>query len=125
METKKKTVEEIYDALACFVGTFAYHIHQTGDLKLLLTDGCDFIKREAEAFWLFDSILAHQIDNTVRGLYHQVWRLKKQPEDGWQLTCEDGNGNLFVEQKIQFSDFPLQEITIWVIDGIALLPSEY
>ena len=125
METKKKNAEEILEVLPCFVGTFGYHSHKTGDLKLLLTDGCDFIRREAESYWLFDSILAHQMDKTIRSLYHQVWRLKKQSDETWLLTCEDGNTNLIVEQKIQFSDFPLPEITIWIIDGIALLLSEY
>jgi hypothetical protein len=125
METKKKTADELHDALECFVGTFAYHTHKIGDLKLLLTDGCDYIRREAESYWLFDSILAYQMDKTVRGLYHQVWRLMKQSDDTWQLTSEDGNNNLIVAQKIQFSDFPLPEITIWIIDGVAMLPSEY
>ena len=125
METKKKTLEELQETLACFIGTFAYHTHKIGDLKLLLTDGCDYIRREAESYWLFDSILAHQMDKTVRELYHQVWRLKKQPDETWQLICEDGNNNFIVTQKIQFSDFSLPEITIWIIDGVAMLPGEY
>ena len=125
METKKKTVEELHEALACFVGTFAYHTHKTGELKLLLTDGCDYIRREAESFWLFDSIVTYQLDMTVRGLYHQVWKLTKQSDETWLLTCKDGNNNICVVQRIQFSDFPLADITIWIIDGIALLPSEY
>jgi len=40
MDTKKKTAQELNEALECFTGTFAYHTHRTGDLKLLLTDGC-------------------------------------------------------------------------------------
>ena len=125
METKKKTVAELLEALEYFTGTFGYHTHQNGKHKLLITDGCDYIRREAESNWLFDCILSHQIFKAVKELYHQVWRLKKQSDDTWMLTCEDGNNNLISAQEIQFSDFPLPEITIWVVDGVALLPSEY
>ncbi len=71
METKKKTVEEIHEALECFTGIFEYHAHRTGDLKLLLTDGCDYIRREAEAYWLFYSILVHQMDKIDQQEVHQ------------------------------------------------------
>jgi len=125
METKKKTAEEIQDVLDCFVGTFGYHTHQLGNQKLLLTDGCDYVRREAQAFWLFDLILSHQMSKSIQEIHHQVWKLKKQPDETWLMNCEDGNKNLILSQKIEFSDFPLPEISIWVLDGVALLPSEY
>ena len=125
METRKKTAAELLEILECFTGTFAYHTHRIGNFKLLLTDGCDYIRQEAEAFWLFDCILSQQTRKTISELYHQVWRLKKQNDDSWHLTCEDGNNNLIAVQEIEYSDFPLSEMTIWVIDGVAMLPSEY
>jgi hypothetical protein len=44
----------------------------------------------------------------------------------WRLTCREDTGNKpLISQSIEFSDFPLEYIKIWVIDKVALLPSEY
>jgi hypothetical protein len=44
----------------------------------------------------------------------------------WQLTCREDTGKKsLIIQSIEFSDFPLDYIKIWVIDKVALLPSEY
>ena len=125
MELKRKSASELQNALIGFIGTFAYHSHRIGNLKINLTDGCDYLRHEAEAFWLFDAILSHQTSAKVRNEPFQVWRLKKQSDETWLLTCEDGNKNIVTEQRIEFSDFPLDEITIWLVDGIAMLPTEY
>lgn len=125
METKKKTANEIQQELEYFTGTFGYHKHAIGNVELLLTNGCDYIRREAGAFWLFDAILSYQTHEEVKGLYHQVWRLVRLPDESWKLICEDGNNNPVVQQDIEYSDFPLPGFRIWVIDGVALLPTEY
>ncbi len=41
------------------------------------------------------------------------------------LTCEDGNGNKVFEKALEFTDFPLPEITLWFADNTIFLPSEY
>jgi hypothetical protein len=44
------------------------------------------------------------------------------------LTCDDGNGNISVAEKIEYTDFPLQQIAIWIVieDEIFMyLPSEH
>jgi len=44
----------------------------------------------------------------------------------WLLTCREDTGKRpLISQAIKFSDFPLDYIKIWLIDKIALLPSEY
>lgn len=125
MELKKKSASELQKALIGFIGTFTYHSHRIGNLKINLTDGCDYLRQEAKAFWLFDALLSHQTQAKVKNEPFQVWRLKKQSDDTWLLSCEDGNKNLITEQRIEFSDFPLEEITIWLVDSIAMLPTEY
>ena len=77
-----------------------------------LTDGCDYVRKEARAYWLFDAILSHQLTSIVNKQPFQVWRLKKQKDDTWLLHCEDGNKNILATQHIEFSDFPIPEITI-------------
>jgi hypothetical protein len=40
------------------------------------------------------------------------------------LSCEDGNGNTVLSKNIEFTDFPLPEITLYFTNNVILLPSE-
>jgi hypothetical protein len=54
-------------------------------------------------------------------------------QDGWTLTLDDGNDNILVTQEIEYSDFPLDAITLFVAPQespagrlwVIMLPSEY
>lgn len=118
----------IKNDLAEFRGTTTYHKHLLpGNTPLLITDGCNFIREQCKAFWLFDAILSYQCHSSVKSLSFQIWRLVQMKGDmSWELMCyEDIHLEPIITQKIEYSDFPLEEIKIWVIDGVALLPSEY
>jgi hypothetical protein len=115
-------------ALRDFQGSESYHKHLfPGKSPILLTDGCDFIRDKCNAHWLFDAILSYQCEKILKDVNFQVWELRQLRKDlSWALTCrEDSDKKPLIIQFIQFSDFPLEEIKIWVIDKVALLPSEY
>ena len=38
---------------------------------------------------------------------------------------DDGNGNVVFSKHIEFTDFPLPEIELWVEGNVILLPSEH
>ena len=38
---------------------------------------------------------------------------------------EDSDQPVLVRQEIEYSDFPLDKIELWLIDGVLLLKSEY
>jgi hypothetical protein len=117
---------EIKQTLEGFTGTTQYYMHYFPQgLKILLTDGCDYIREKCEAYWLFDAILSFQLKSQIREEPFQVWKLQKQPDNSWELLCEDGNKKVIAVQAIEYSDFPLDEIIIWLVDGVAMLPSEY
>jgi hypothetical protein len=123
METKTITKE-----LSQFHGTAEYHKHLfPGKSPLLLTDGCKYVRDACNAYWLFDAILNYQCDKVLKGVNFQIWELKHLKIDlSWVLTCrEDSNKKTIIRQAIEFSDFPLDYIRIWLIDKIALLPSEF
>lgn len=120
------TATEITQALECFTGTTKYHAHQLPfDLKLHLTDGCDYIRKECMAYWLFDAILSYQMEETIKTLPFQKWILEQQLDDTWELRGEDGNDQVMVVQGILYSDFPLPSITFFLVDGVVMLPTEY
>ena len=99
------------------------------DIKFLLTDGCNWIREAADARWLFDDILFNQLRPEIKGLPFQVWVLWKDEDNEdrlWVLRCEDGNDNtVLVQMLMEAIDFPIDEIRIWVVGGVAMLPSEY
>jgi len=118
----------IREELKMFHGTTEYHKHLfPGKSPILITDGCKYIRDECKAYWLFDAILSYQCDKILRDIKFQVWELKRLKVDlSWQLTCrEDTEKKPLISQSIEFSDFPLDYIKIWLIDKVALLPSEY
>jgi hypothetical protein len=111
-----------------FHGTSEYHKHLfPGKSPIILTDGCKYVRDVCKAYWLFDAILNYQCDKILDGVNFQVWELKQLRKDlTWLLTCREDTGRkTLISQSIEFSDFPLDYIKIWVIDKVALLPSEY
>lgn len=48
-----------------------------------------------------------------------------RPDRTATLVCEDGNDNAVYTQLIEFTDFPLDEITLWFANDVIYLPSEH
>jgi hypothetical protein len=40
-------------------------------------------------------------------------------------VLRDGNGNVVFRKALDYTDFPLEEITLYFTDRVILLPSEY
>jgi len=119
---------EIHWALREFTGTEGYHAHLfPGKSPIKLTDGCAFVREQCKAYWLFDAILSYQCDPRLRNVKFQIWILQRLKKDlSWELTCKEDTGKKpIITQIIEFSDFPLDSIRIWLIDNVCLLPSEY
>ena len=111
-----------------FHGTEEYHKHLfPGKSPILITDGCKYIRDTCNAYWLFDALLSYQTNKVLRDINFQVWEFRRLKKDlSWVLTCrQDSDKKPIITQLIEFSDFPLDCIKIWVIDKVALLPSEY
>lgn len=89
------------------------------------TEGVDFVATQLEAHWLLDFIFIHQVSGTLSDESFQVWNLKLTEEGGAVLEAEDGNNNLVFSKTIPFTDFPLSEFTLWLVDKTLMLPSEY
>ncbi len=122
-----KTID-VKTELEQFIGTSAYHKHLfPGKSPIALTDGCRYVRDELQANWLFDTILIYQDDPKLKKVNFQIWELQQLKKDlTWLLTCkEDTNKKPLIRQAIEFSDFPIDYIRIWVIGSVALLPSEY
>ena len=111
--------------LSNFRGSENFYEHNLLNISCIMTEGIKYLADEANAYWLLDAILSHQTNTLVRKEEFQVWSLKKDIGEKWILSCEDGNKHEIVIQRIPYSDFPIDEITIWFTNGTLLLPSEY
>jgi len=119
--------------LAQFIGTEAYHRYIFG---LVLTDGAAFLVRNG-AGWLVDVIASARVDPKVRNEPFEAWRLKVDLKTGTGVvTCTDGGKDGRAEctlyrQEIESTDFPLDDIALYVIHDealrakVVLLSSEY
>ena len=111
-----------------FTGTEAYTRWSALFRNFVLTDGALYLAENAGAFWLMDAIASHLGSYKNEGFV--VAHLCMIGSTGkWSLLLEDGNDNTLAEQIIEYSDFPLDEITLYVISQddlrVILLPSEY
>ena len=120
-----KSAEQIKSSLAHFYGTEAYH-RFTALSKLVLTDGAKYIAEECQAYWLMDVIASYQKkcmrDEMLKDF--QVWTLKVNDREG-VVTCERDTDDIAIKQKIPYTDFPLDEIKLYCINGVIMLTSEY
>ena len=103
-----------------FIGTENYYKHWLG---IQYTDGVKYVAEEANAYWLIDAIASYQ--SKLKHEPFQTWTLKGNHDKSWTLSATDGNENLLVKQEIEFSDFPLNKIDLYLSDKILMLTSEY
>ena len=113
--------QEIESNLAQFTGTEHYYKHFLGGL--LLTDGAKFIA-ELGAYWLMDIIGSIQNHPKIRNEEFLTIKLVVK-NDKAVFTAEDGDLNVLYSQKISYTDFPLDEIKLFVSNKVVMLPSEY
>jgi hypothetical protein len=110
--------------LAQFTGTEYWYKHPLFP-GYTYTDGVRYVAREAGAYWLIEAILSHQLSPQVNREPFQTWTLTRIETSKAVLVCEDGNGNQVTRQDINYTDFPLPKITMYLTDRVLLLPSEY
>ena len=108
-----------------FTGTEQWYRHGI-NRKVLFTDGAKYVADTAGAYWLLDEIaLIQPYDKRVAAEEFQFWKLSVRPDHTATLTCDDGNGNIVYTKAIEYTDFPLDEITFYFTNNTILLPSEY
>jgi hypothetical protein len=99
--------------------------------SVLLTEGVAFLAEAAGSHWLTDAIASYVHDPRASAEPFQAWRLAVDPiTRRATLTMTDGNSDkAIITQQLDYTDFPLDEIAIWLIaegtSWVMMLPSEY
>ena len=104
-----------------FCGTEQYHKLTLTPLNC--TDGVAHVATEGNAFWLVDAIASYQ--HLHKDKPFQLWELSVNDKKGVLTMKEDTNEPILVEQKFSYTDFPLESIKFYLIDGVLMLPSEH
>lgn len=95
--------------------------------RFLITEGCKYLADKAACYWLIDAASSHIAEIGTSDWFVLVRLVVKDSRA--VLTYEDGNGNTYAKQEIEYTDFPLKEIKLYACwDGthwVLMLPSEY
>ncbi len=119
-----KNADQITEELKQFIGSSVIYEHWLG---ISYTEGVQYLAEAASAYWLLDLIASHQ---TKRFLSNpklqdfQIWRLSVHENSG-TLICEWDTNMEVLRQEIEYTDFPLQSIKLYLVRQVLMLPSEY
>jgi hypothetical protein len=119
--------------LGQFYGTENYYRHWTR--QLVYTDGIHYLAEHGAA-WLVDAVASYQTEPKLNKgdlADFQIWHLKVNADKSAVLTCKADSGRpAVVTQNIEYTDFPLGELKLYVELGgvggkpvkVLMLPSE-
>jgi hypothetical protein len=121
-----KTKEEILTNLPQFSGTETWHPFSRLFRNFILTDGAKYVAEACDAYGLMDMIASYYA--RYRNFEYVVACLKVKNDSG-RFILENGDGGRVATQVISYTDFPLDEITLFAARSdkhwVILLPSEY
>ena len=114
----------VLSQLSQFTGTEYYYPLWP---KVLLTDGTKYLAETVGCYWLMDAIASHVMH---LGSNEGFTSCSLTCTNGsGNLTITDGNGNVLAKQRIPYTDFPFNEISLYTClnedKWVILLPSEY
>lgn len=94
------------------------------------TEGVRYLALEAGAYWLIQLIAGFQKDKRLKEKWEilqdfQLWKLTVNEDKSAILYCEDGNSNVILSHKIEYTNFPMPEIKLFCEHQVLLLPSEH
>lgn len=130
------SAEQMQKDLAQFYGSMGYTKFMPG---MVMTDGTTYLVKNG-CHWLLTAIWSHMKtamakDDRCRDM--QFWTLQVNLKNNSAvLTCEADSNEVVIKQEIEYTDFPLPEIKIWLETGywtekgkektgmVAMLPNE-
>ncbi len=119
-----RSAAEINEIVSQSTGTTQYHKFSPFPGYPLATDGVIAVAEAAGCYWLLDVIGSHQCNRKLDPAF-QVWTIEVDEIKRSCVVKGFNDTTLIIRQRIEWTDFPLNEFKFFLIDGILLLPSEY
>ena len=118
------TTHEITALLKQFYGSATLYKHWLG---LKYTEGIQHLAQETNCYWVLDAIASHQTKQFLLNpklREFQIWHLQVQKNSG-VLICEWDTNQEVLRQDIEYTDFPLSHIKLYLVQKVLMLPNEY
>lgn len=119
-----ESAEQINAKLKQFIGSEVIYKYWLG---IRYTSGIKYLASAAECFWLIDCIASHQTRDLLSNpkvQEFQIWHLQVKDNSGI-LICEWDTNQEALRQEIPYTDFPLTNIKVYLVEKELMLPSEY
>jgi hypothetical protein len=119
------SLAELESNLCHFTGTSKYYRLLP---TFLVTDGVKYLMDQAGCYWLTQLYGSHLLNIDFNVHPFTVLKLVRKSH-GAEVAIEDGNGNVLARQYLDYTDFPLNEFTLYACWSeaywVCMLPSEY
>ncbi len=97
--------------------------------KFVFTDGVKWLCDRTHCSGILTAIAYNQfrIKLQYRSLEpFQIWHLTCREDGSGVLTCKaPGTSKVFIRKELDFVDSSLDDLTLWLVNGMLLLPTEY
>ena len=100
-------------------------------IRTLYTEGIQYLAQAADCFWLVTdcSVIGRSLmgKSSFISIDFKMHDEREKEETGYaaSITYGDGNGSVFEVQRYHVTDFPLEKLRLYFVNGTLLLPSEY
>jgi len=101
-------------------GSGTYHKYLFG---MSATDGVLQLATTYRCFWFLDMVASYQ--QVISKEDFQIWTLRKNTDSSAWIIAEDGNGKVLISQEIKYTNFKMEQATVWVEGKVILLSSEH
>ncbi len=122
----KPSAEEIQNALGHFYGSANFCRHWTG--RIQHTEGVQYLAEAAGAHWLVDVVASYQRDPRIKkcdGFQICELTVNLAEHTGVVTLRADKDTPVLITQELEYTDFPLEHIKLYLADFTLMLPTEY
>ncbi len=122
----KRSADEIKNTLGHFHGSAEFYRHWTG--RIQHTEGVQYLAEAAGAHWLVDVVASYQRDPRIKKCGgFQIWELTVNLAERTGVVTLRAHKDTpaLITQELEFTDFPLEYIKLYLADFTLMLPIEY
>ncbi|RXG11476.1 hypothetical protein DSM03_1167 [Leeuwenhoekiella aestuarii] len=126
MSTQNK---HLIETLQGFCGsTTCYQIPM---LRAKYTEGIKYLADQAQCHWLITdaAVVCKSLKNKSSFILILFKRnpksVQEQTHKEARITYANGKGTILMEQEYEYTDFPLDELRLFFVDDMLMLPNEY
>ncbi len=121
------TQEELRSGLSQFTQIDGWYHHWLN--QFVFSDGVKWLSDHCDCRWLLTDIAYFQL--RIRREFpqletFQIWDLQRLSPQHVKLTCCQATHQIpLIQTQVEAVQFALPEITLWLVNGMLLLPGEY